>query len=93
MGASRWGSRFRDVICAQRYYIPDLHVRETRVAVAFRADVLRGSSRVPAPLTSADLSGKKTKTNHSRLPVLGSAIWTLRNFALDLAPEKIRKVS
>ena len=93
MSESRWESRFCDVVCAQRYYIQDLHVCETRAAVAFHADVLRGSSRVPAPLTSADLSGKKTKTNHSRLPDLGSALWTLRNFALDLAPEKIRKVS
>ena len=51
------------------------------------ADVLMGSSLVPAPLTSADLSEKKTYTNHSRLPDLESALWTLRNFALDLAPE------
>ena len=39
------------------------------------------------------LEQKKTWTNHSRLPDLGSALWTLRNLALDLmAPEKIRKV-
>ena len=31
-------------------------------ALASYADVLRGSSRVPAPLTSADLSGKKRTT-------------------------------
>ena len=43
--------------------------------LASHADVLRGSSRVPAPLASADLSEKKT-TNHSRLPDLGSALWT-----------------
>ena len=29
--------------------------------VASHADVLRGSSRVPAPRTSADLSGKKRR--------------------------------
>ena len=61
--------------------------------VASHADVLRGSSRVSAPRTSADLSQKK-QTNHSRLPDLRSALWTLRNFVLDfIAPEKIRKVS
>ena len=30
-------------------------------ALASHADVLRGSSSVPAPLTSADLSGKKRR--------------------------------
>ena len=30
-------------------------------ALASHADVLRGSSRVPAPRTSADLSGEKRK--------------------------------
>ena len=75
------------------YFLAYGHFKST-LALASHADVLRGSSRVPAPLTSADLSGKKTKTNHSRLPDLGSALWTLRNFALDfIAPEKIRKVS
>ena len=63
--------------------------------IASHADVLRGSSRVPAPRTSTDLSEKKkTKTNHSRLLDLGSALWTLRNFVLDfIAPEKVRRVS
>ena len=43
--------------------------------IASHADVLRSSSRVPAPRTSADLSGK-TRT-HSRLPDLESALWNL----------------
>ena len=34
---------------------------ETNNTLASPADVLRGSSRVPAPLTSADLSGKKRR--------------------------------
>ena len=80
MGASRWGSRFRDVICAQRYYIPDLHVRETRVAVAFHADVLRGSSRVPAPLTSADLSGKKSEDQSQQTSSSGKCNLDLEKF-------------
>ena len=46
--------------------------------VASHADVLRRSSRVPTPLTSADLS----VDNRSRLPDLTSALWTFRNFAL-----------
>ena len=64
----------------------------TALEIASHADVLRGLSRVPAPLKSPDLSGK-TYTYHNRLPVLRSALWTERNFAFDLAPEKIRKVS
>lgn len=34
---------------------------ETHNKITSPADVLRGSSRVPAPLTSADLSGKKRR--------------------------------
>ena len=41
--------------------------------VASHADVLRGSSLVPAPRTSA----------HSRIPDLGSVLWILRNVWLD----------
>ena len=33
----------------------------SRQMLASHADVLRGSSRVPAPRTSADLSGKKRR--------------------------------
>ena len=76
------GSRFCDVICAQRYDIQDLHVCETRAAVAFHAGVLRGSSRVPAPLTSADLSGKKT--NHRPIKDQSQQTSRSRKCTLDL---------
>ena len=36
------------------------HFKST-LALASHADVLRGSSRVPVPLTSADLSEKKKR--------------------------------
>ena len=57
--------------------------------LASHADVLRRASHVPAPLTSADLSGKK----RTRLPDLGSALWTLWNFPLDLTHERWRPYS
>ena len=72
-----------------------LRIADSTKALASHADVLRGSSRVPAPRTSADLSGKKRRPITADFQIdLGSALWTLRSFALDfIAPEKIRNVS
>ena len=64
----------------------------TEKLLASHVDVLRGSSSVPAPQTSADLSGKKVDQSQ-QTSRSGSALWTLRNFTLVLSPEKIRKVS
>ena len=41
------------------------HFKST-LALASHADVLRGSSRVPVPLTSADLSEKKKNVDQSQ---------------------------
>ena len=61
--------------------------------VAFHADVLRDSSRDPAPQTSADLSGEKVDQSQQTFRSGKCTFLTLRHFPLDLISEKIRKVS
>ena len=65
---------------------------DNHLVVASHADILRGASNVPAPRMSADLSGKNVDQSQ-QTSRSGSALWTLKYFALDfIAPEKFRKV-
>ena len=60
--------------------------------LASHTDVLTGSSHIPAPRTPAEPKGKKSRPiTVSTLPDLGSALWTLRNFALDFGSRKDQK--
>ena len=63
-----------------------LRIADSTKALASHADVLRVSSRVPAPRTSAAyLSGKKRRPITADFQIdLGSALWTLRSFARSL---------
>ena len=63
------------------------------VCVASHTDVLRGPSHIPAPLMSADLSGKKCRPITADFQIWELHFGPLEIFVLDLATEKIRKVS
>ena len=62
--------------------------------IASHADVLRGSSRVPAPRTSADLGGKQRRPITADFQIWKVHFGPWENFVLDfIAPEKNRQVS
>ena len=59
-----WGARER--VVSRAYSLPLPFRTPVTQATPPPSDVPRGSSRVPAPLTSADLSGKKSERSHER---------------------------
>ena len=65
-----------------------MRLGDTQTFLATRHAFLPQASQM-----SAESSGRNTDQSQHGLPDLGSALSTLRNFAQDSAPEKIRKVS